>query len=232
MSIELNNSELLKNEIKEALDETFGPLLLQIAKMIKEMSETMKSQQSVNDIFAAKLNLVYSLQTEIKTTLTNFSSLSDQFEKLDKNLARFLQKSVQDSKKIQEQIEAISKEPTAERPVLKEQATQKEKVPIHDEAKQKEIPDLMQNLDKEYLKDLIAEFSKKEIYTTEALRLVENTRDKLLFERDDEIPYRAYAAKIFRETLAIVKQEKDFRTISPMAADDIRKHITNLLNHI
>jgi len=226
------NSDSLKTEIKIALDETFGPLLLQIAKMIKEMSESIKSQQSVNDTFAAKLNLVYSLQTELQASMTNFTSIPDQFDKLDKNLAKFLQKSIQDSKKIQEQIDAISKKQIPEKIVTKEEIVQKEFTPFQVAVQQKEIPDLVHNLDEEFLKDLLAEFSKKEIYTTEALRLVETTRDKLLFERDDEIPYRAFAAKIFREILAIVKQEKDFRTISPIAAEDIRKHITNLLNHI
>ena len=46
MSIQLNNSEDLKKEIKGALDDTFGPLLIQMAKMIKEISESVKSQQA------------------------------------------------------------------------------------------------------------------------------------------------------------------------------------------
>ena len=232
MSTELNNSEFLKNEIKEALDETFGPLLVQIAKMIKDMSDSIKSQDSVNEILTAKLNLMYSLQTDLQTKLINFESISQQFEKLDKNLAKFLQKSTQDTKKLQEQIGLIHKEPIKQAQLIKEESTGREIPVTYEESVYQETPNLVSNLDTEYIKDLIAEFSRKEIYTTEALKIIEETRDKLLFEREDEVPYRAYGAKIFREILAIVKSEKDFRTISPMAADDIKKHLNNLLEHI
>lgn len=229
---ELNHPQDIKKEIKEALDETFGPLLLQIAKMIKEMSESINSQQSVNEIIAAKINLVYSLQSEAQTKLTGLDSISEQFDKLDKNLAKFLQKSIQDTKNLQAQLENISKIPAIQvKPVSEENL---EEIPPFkpEEISKKDTKQLASNLDNEYISYLIEEFSKKEIYTTEALKLIEETRDKLLFERDEEVPYRAFGAKIFREILSIVKLEKDFRTISPMAAQDIKKHLINLRDHI
>ena len=232
MSMELNNSESLKKEMKEALDESFGPLLLQIAKMIKEMSETIKSQQSVNEIITAKINLVYSLQSELQAKMIEFETLPDQFDKLDKNLAKFLQKSMQDTRKLQEQFNSLIKEPIIQYKPSKEQIVVQEAPKVTEHSVQADTSDLIANLDSSYIKDLIAEFAKKDVYTTEAIRMIENTRDKLLFERDDEVPYRANGAKIFREVLAIVKQEKDFRTISPMAAEDIKKRLSMLLEYI
>ena len=232
MSMELNNSESLKKEMKEALDESFGPLLLQIAKMIKEMSETIKSQQSVNEIITAKINLVYSLQSELQAKMIKFETLPDQFDKLDKNLAKFLQKSMQDTRKLQEQFNSLIKEPIIQYKPSKEQIVVQEAPKVTEHSVQADTSDLIANLDSSYIKDLIAEFAKKDDYTTEAIRMIENTRDKLLFERDDEVPYRANGAKIFREVLAIVKQEKDFRTISPMAAEDIKKRLSMLLEYI
>ncbi len=236
---ELNHPQDIKKEIKEALDETFGPLLLQIAKMIKEMSESINSQQSVNEIIAAKINLVYSLQSEAQTKLTGLDSISEQFDKLDKNLAKFLQKSIQDTKNLQAQLENISKIPAIQvKPVSEEKKPVSEEnleeIPPFkpEEISKRDTKQLASNLDNEYISYLIEEFSKKEIYTTEALKLIEETRDKLLFERDEEVPYRAFGAKIFREILSIVKLEKDFRTISPMAAQDIKKHLINLRDHI
>ena len=231
MSIE-QNSESFKKEIKSALDESFGPLLVQIAKMIKEMSDTVKNQKSSNDLLISKLDRMYFLQTEMQSKIANLANLPEQFEKLDKNLSKFLQKSIQDAKKIQEQIEEISKEAQTHVVPIQEETTKTESLVEEPMQTYQNTRDLMTTMDTEYLKDLLAEFSKKEIYTTEALRIIERTRDKLLFERDDEVPYRAFAAKIFREILAIVKQEKDFRTISPLAAQDIKKHIANLLEHI
>ena len=232
MSMELNNSESLKKEMKEALDESFGPLLLQIAKMIKEMSETIKSQQSVNEIITAKINLVYSLQSELQAKMIEFETLPDQFDKLDKNLAKFLQKSMQDTRKLQEQFNSLIKEPIIQYKPSKEQIVVQEAPKVTEHSVQADTSDLIANLDSSNIKDLIAEFAKKDVYTTEAIRMIENTRDKLLFERDDEVPYRANGAKIFREVLAIVKQEKDFRSISPMAAEDIKKRLSMLLEYI
>ena len=235
MSTEIDNAEFIKKEIRDALDQKFGPLLLQMAKMIKEISESAKSQNSVNEIVMAKLNLMYSLQTEMQKKLFDFDEISGQFDKLDKNLAKFLQKSVQDTQKIQEQIQSFGKvskevqipsQKTDEVKISQENPTLAEIVPFV------EIPNLIADMDVEEIKSLIAEFSKKEIFTTEALRLIETTRDKLLFEREDEVPYRAFAAKIFREILAIIKQEKDFRTISNPAAQEVKKHLFYLQEHM
>ena len=235
MSMEIDNAEFIKKEIRDALDQKFGQLLLQMAKMIKEISESAKSQNSANEIVMAKLNLMYSLQTEMQKKLFDFDEIAGQFDKLDKNLAKFLQKSVQDTQKIQEQIQSIGKvskevqvqsQKIDEVKIPQESPTLAEIVPIL------EIPNLIADMDVEEIKSLIAEFSKKEIFTTEALRLIETTRDKLLFEREDEVPYRAFAAKIFREILAIIKQEKDFRTISIPAAQEVKKHLFYLQEHM
>lgn len=238
MSLEQNNSETdmasepVKKQIKEALDETFGPLLLQMAKNIKEISESVKSQLSFNEIMAAKVNMVYSLQTEANTKLTDLESISNQIDKLDKSLGKFFQKMMQDMKNIQT--------PTKMTTVEQIETPSSKSEPIAQATAPKDLPNISIGIstskdltkDKQEISELIREFSKHEIYTTEALRLIEDMRDRLLFDRDDEVPYRAFAAKTFREILAIAKQEKDFRTISEMAATDIRKHLSYLLDHI
>lgn len=237
MSLEQKNSETempsetVKKQIKEALDETFGPLLLQMAKNIKEISESVKSQLSFNEIMAAKVNMLYTLQTESQTKLIDLESLSTQIEKLDKSLGKFFQKILQDMKNFQtpskittvEQVET----PTQTSEPIAQATTPKEFAISRGISTSKDLTS-----DKQAISELIREFSKHEIYTTEALRLIEDMRDKLLFDREDEVPYRAFAAKTFREVLAIAKQEKDFRTISEMAASDIRKHLSYLLDHI
>ena len=231
MSIQLNNSEDLKKEIKGALDDTFGPLLIQMAKMIKEISESVKSQQAVNEILTAKLNLMYSLQTEMQSKLVDFDSISQQVENLDKSLAKFLQKTMQDLKNIQTQIRIRPEIETKPAEIREEVVTK----PFPDRIKTAPRPlskETILDSDRQEIKNLIIEFSKKEIYTTDALRMIEDERDRLLFDREDEVPYRAFGAKVFREVLAICKQEKDFRTISEMAAEDIRKHLSFLLEHI
>ena len=233
MSSELNHSEDLKKEIKEALDGTFGPLMLQMAKMIKEISETVKSQLSFNEIMAAKINMVFSNQTEMQSKLVELDSINTTIEKLDMNLAKFLQKSMQDMKKLEEKISSIPKqEIIVESITKKEESVPEPAISSQYVIEQKRSTPIEGNHDTEYITYMISEFSKREIYSTEALRLIEDTRDKLLFERDDEVRYRAYAAKIFREILAIAKQEKDFSTLSSSAALDIKKHLTNLLEHI
>lgn len=224
-------SEKLKKLIKETLDENFGPLLLKMAKMIRDMSDDLKSLENSNLTQNSNLEAIITNQENIKSNFNNFSLLLDQFDKLDKNLARFLQKSVQDSKKIQEQIEILGKG-IQSAPKLVEEPVPQEIFKPQENIKQVEITNLISDLDSQEIKNLIAEFSKRDIYTTEALRLIEETRDRLLFEREDEVPYRAFAAKIFREILGIIKQEKDFRLISAPAAQEVKKHLSYLQEHM
>jgi hypothetical protein len=235
-----SDSNSFKNEINEALDEKVGPLLLKMAKMLKEANDSVKQFEIHHSIVNSRLEDIFNIQTEMNTKLSNLDQFSSNFEKLDRNLAKFLHKSLQDSKKLQEQIESIVKEQKVLINV-KEEVSAKDELIVKEEILEKiiepskeikEIKEIINEQDKEEIKNLIAEFSKKDIYSSEAIRLIEETRDKLLFEREDEVPYRAFAAKIFRELLAISKQEKDYRTISTQAANDIKKHLNYLLDHI
>lgn len=233
MAQDSENVQDLKKLVKESLDENFGPLLLRMAKMIRDMSDVMKTLENSNQTLNNKLESIIANQNDTKSNSKDLTLLLDQFDKLDKNLAKFLQKSIEDTKNIQKQIDSLEKEGKLSTKIEVETPPSQQVIPEPTSYIQPiEIPNLIANMDIQEIKNIIAEFSKKEIYTTEALRLIEETRDRLLFEREDEAPYRAFAAKIFREVLAIIKQEKDFRLISPSAAQEVKKRLSYLQEHM
>ena len=216
------NKDISKQELNEPLFLLFDNL----SKKIDNLEE--------------KINKIISKQDQNRTVLPSSSPISQTdelgdlrrlFENLDSLLVKYFQKFSRDNNKLFDQISSLQKniEDLTQNIAQKPESV----IKIVDKAdKPKKVVEARDyvnslpaepnfNQDKGEVNSLILYFQKKNIFTTGAIKTVEDTRDKLLFERSSEAPYRGFAAKAFREILGIIKSEKDFSTLSLQASQDI-----------
>lgn len=168
-----------------------------------------------------------------------FEDMKVQFDKIDKSLIKFFQKFILDNKKLYEKLNTIEQDLSKpsivqpERSVVKSPVSKPSKIPPLKRQVIEKEPLIDVSEDKQIINDLKVFFKgEKLIYTTGAIKMVEDTRDKLLFDRETEAPYRAFAAKIFREILSIVKQERDFSSLSTAAISDVQHRLDLLIKRI
>ena len=218
----MENAKTKENKSKE-INEPLYLLIMELTKKIinldRKVNKLLEMQSAVNE--------------DEKNPFTSLNhQLDKQFGNVDSLLGRYFQKFTRDNNRIFERlndmqksiddinIPSISHQSETGQTKIDSKISPPAKLQTRDFVKTVPVKENF-SIDKNEINELRAFFSHRNIFTTGALKIIEETRDKLLFERDTEAPYRAFAAKIFREILSIVKSEKDFSTLSNQATQDI-----------
>ncbi|MHA1991017.1 MAG: hypothetical protein ACXACX_06110 [Candidatus Hodarchaeales archaeon] len=292
-------AEIVKKELTTTLEETFGPLLLEIAKNLKTKTGTSNEEDSplMTEVIALKLqtqmlrnqmnDISQNMGLPLPEQVTNQSfvpeaspkaqiddqvirkvvqeeinqintTVLNEFQNIDKILARFFKKSVADNKQIMTILEgASSGQPPTQtkqerRPVKATQVVRETTIPASTPAKtttpvsepsssyatSRSTQASFTTSGKEFDSDIdrigtvIEYFNQGNINPKDAIYTIEQLRDAIITERSEEAPYRVTASKMTREIIFALTREKSRRVLTDGTSTHVIKQLEVFLDHV